>query len=153
MSIGLGYLMQGVFYGVALVLLLVPYGYLYRGIKSTGFRLGLSVLVWGFLVTAFRSRVTNSGQALTLPGSDWLFDQRLVRYADFGVMFQYFAVLGGVVWALSLLAWFWARRVAHKRAPMAAARQPTTRARLNPPFALRTVKVILSLGDKCAIYV
>ena len=106
---GLYYLFVA-FIWVALLLLLGGYLFLYRGINSTSFRLGMSVWIWGFLITVFRSYYTNLNMELTLPGSEFLFDQRMVKAQDIVVIFKYFVVLGGLVYLVCLLIWYVARK-------------------------------------------
>ena len=84
----------GLFLVVAILLGLGVFIFLYRGIDNVYFRIGWSIWIGGFCLTCFRMWVTDRNAALSLPGSELLFDQRLVRHEDLGVIFKYFALLG-----------------------------------------------------------
>ncbi|SFQ82667.1 hypothetical protein [Hymenobacter arizonensis] len=103
--IGVMYLVILAVVGFALFLL-SAYALLFHRIKSTCFRIGLSVSFWGFVTTVIRSGTTGIGRDLILPGSELFFDQRLVRNKDINTMLQYFALLGVLTYCICRLIWY-----------------------------------------------
>ena len=89
-----------------LLFLLSAYALLFHRIKSTCFRISLSVSFWGFVTTAIRSATTGRHMDLILPGSELFFDQRLVRNRDIETVLKYFALLGVLTYCACLLIWY-----------------------------------------------
>ena len=93
-----------------LLFLLSAYALLFHRIKSSCFRMSLSVSFWGFVTTAIRSVTTGRHMDLILPGSELFFDQRLVRNGDIETMLKYFALLGVLAYCVCLLIWYGVRQ-------------------------------------------